>query len=35
MLSLPHMGGNEMKWINRAFADNWVVPLGPNVDEFG
>lgn len=34
MLSLPHMGGNEMKWINRAFADNWVVPLGPNVDEF-
>lgn len=34
MLSLPHMGGNEQKWINSAFADNWVVPLGPNVDEF-
>lgn len=34
MLSLPHMGGNELKWINSAFADNWVVPLGPNVDEF-
>lgn len=34
MLSLPHMGGNEQKWINSAFADNWVVPLGPNVNEF-
>lgn len=34
MLSLPHMGGNELKWINSAFADNWVVPLGPNVNEF-
>lgn len=34
LLSLPHMGGSEMKWINEAFADNWVVPLGPNVDEF-
>lgn len=34
MLSLPHMGGNEMKWIDMAFKDNWVVPLGPNVTEF-
>ncbi len=34
MLSLPHMGGNELKWVNKAFEDNWVVPLGPNVDEF-
>ncbi len=33
-LSLPHMGGNEMKWIEDAFKDNWVVPLGPNVNEF-
>lgn len=28
------MGGNEMKYIEQAFADNWVVPLGPNVDAF-
>lgn len=34
MLSLPHMGGNELKWINQAFKDNWVVYIGPNVDEF-
>lgn len=33
-LSLPHMSGREMKWVERAFADDWVVPLGPNVDEF-
>lgn len=34
LLSLPHMNGTEQQWINRAFTDNWVVPLGPNVDEF-
>ncbi len=28
------MGGEEMKWIEDAFKDSWVVPLGPNVDEF-
>ena len=33
-LSLPHLGGNEMKWIEEAFKDSWVVPLGPNVNEF-
>ena len=33
-LSFPHLSGNEMKWIDKAFQDNWVVPLGPNVDEF-
>lgn len=33
-LSLPHLGGNEMKWIEAAFRDSWVVPLGPNVNEF-
>ncbi len=26
--------GAEQKYINEAFADNWVAPLGPNVDEF-
>ena len=33
-LSLPHLGGGEMKWIEEAFKDSWVVPLGPNVNEF-
>lgn len=31
-LSSPHMGGQEMKYIQQAFAENWVAPLGPNVD---
>lgn len=33
-LSFPHLGGNEQKWIDKAFEKSWVVPLGPNVDEF-
>lgn len=33
-LSSPHMGGNELKFINEAFDANWVAPLGPNVDGF-
>lgn len=31
-LSLPHMGGNELNYINEAFDANWVAPLGPNVN---
>ncbi len=33
-LCLAHMSGNEQQYISEAFADNWVVPLGPNVDAF-
>lgn len=33
-LSSPHMGGNEQKYVNEAFAENWVAPLGPNVNGF-
>ena len=33
-LSSPHMGGEEMKYINEAFSSNWIAPLGPNVDKF-
>ena len=33
-LASPHMGGEEMKYINEAFDTNWVAPLGPNVSEF-
>ncbi len=31
-LSSPHMGGSEMKYIQQAFAENWIAPLGPNVN---
>jgi len=31
-LSSPHMGGNEQNYINQAFQENWVAPLGPNVN---
>ncbi len=33
-LSLAHMGGREQYWIDQAFKTGWIVPLGPNVDEF-
>ncbi|MGX8832911.1 DegT/DnrJ/EryC1/StrS family aminotransferase [Amedibacillus sp. YH-ame6] len=33
-LSSPHMGGEEMKYIEEAFETNWIAPLGKNVDEF-
>ena len=31
-LSSPHMGGGEMKYIQQAFDENWIAPLGPNVN---
>lgn len=33
-LSSPHMGGNELSFINEAFESNWIAPLGPNVNGF-
>ncbi|QOJ30170.1 MAG: aminotransferase class I/II-fold pyridoxal phosphate-dependent enzyme [Ignavibacteriales bacterium] len=33
-LSSPHMGGNELKYIQNAFDTNWIAPLGPHVDGF-
>ena len=33
-LSSPHMGGNEMKYVQEAYDTNWIAPLGPNVNEF-
>ncbi|MBI1224004.1 MAG: aminotransferase class I/II-fold pyridoxal phosphate-dependent enzyme [Bacteroidetes bacterium] len=30
-LSSPHMSGKEMKYIEEAFSNNHVFPLGPNV----
>lgn len=34
ILCLAHMSGNEMKYVKEAFDQNWVVPLGPNVNKF-
>lgn len=34
LLRLCKMSGREQEFINEAFRDNWVVPLGPNVDGF-
>ncbi len=31
-LSSPHMGGEEMKYVQQAFDENWIAPLGPNVN---
>ena len=33
-LSSPHMGGTELNYINSAFENNWIAPLGPNVVGF-
>lgn len=30
-LSTPHMGGDELKFINNAFEQNWIAPVGPSV----
>lgn len=34
LLSSPTMHGEEMKFIEEAFARNWIAPLGFNCDEF-
>ncbi len=28
------MGGDEKKFVDKAFESNWIAPLGPNVDGF-
>lgn len=33
-LSSPHMGGEEIHYIQEAFDTNWIAPLGPHVDAF-
>ena len=33
-LSPPHLTGREMDYIQQAFADNWIGPLGPYVEAF-
>jgi dTDP-4-amino-4,6-dideoxygalactose transaminase len=33
-LSSPHIGVNELKYVNEAFVTNWIAPLGPHVTAF-
>lgn len=33
-LSIPHLAGNEKKYVDQAIESTWIVPLGPMVDEF-
>ncbi|HSD66316.1 MAG TPA: aminotransferase class I/II-fold pyridoxal phosphate-dependent enzyme [Vicinamibacteria bacterium] len=33
-LSPPHLGSDELRLVQEAFASNWIAPLGPHVDAF-
>ncbi|MBN2141653.1 MAG: DegT/DnrJ/EryC1/StrS family aminotransferase [Desulfovibrionaceae bacterium] len=33
-LSPPHLSGEELEYVRRAFASNYIAPLGPQVDAF-
>jgi len=33
-LSSPHIGKNELRYVNEAFETNWIAPLGPNISAF-
>jgi dTDP-4-amino-4,6-dideoxygalactose transaminase len=33
-LSPPHLGGEEIKFVQEAFKSNYIAPLGPMVDAF-
>ncbi|RKT00004.1 DegT/DnrJ/EryC1/StrS aminotransferase family protein [Flavobacterium sp. 123] len=33
-LSSPHMGGDEQKFIQEAFDNNWIAPNGPGIFSF-
>src|ERR1051325_11634386 len=30
-LSVPHMGGTELRYVQEAFASNWLSTVGPNL----
>ena len=33
-LSVPHMGEGELRYVQEAFASNWMSTVGPNLDAF-
>lgn len=34
LLSSPHLGDQEFKFVQDAFETNWIAPVGPNIDAF-
>lgn len=34
LLSPPHMGQEELQFVQEAFDTNWIAPVGPHVDAF-
>ena len=34
LLSTPHIGEQERKFVQEAFDTNWVAPVGPHIDRF-
>ena len=33
-LSTPHMGGTELDYVQKAFNENWIAPVGSNILDF-
>jgi len=34
LLSTPHMGEQEIQFVQEAFETNWIAPVGPHIDAF-
>ena len=34
LLSIPHMGGSERRYVEEAFASNWLSTVGPHISAF-
>jgi pyridoxal phosphate-dependent aminotransferase EpsN len=34
LLSIPHMGGSEQRYVKEAFASNWLSTVGPHISAF-
>src|ERR1700689_4502110 len=34
LLSIPHMGGSERRYVDEAFASNWLSTVGPHIGAF-
>ncbi len=33
-LSAPHIGDHEFQYVTQAFEQNWIAPVGPNINAF-
>jgi pyridoxal phosphate-dependent aminotransferase EpsN len=34
LLSVPHLGGSEERYVREAIESNWLSTVGPNIDAF-